>query len=129
MLFLGRGRVSQEQSAEDLLKKRFCELDITIDAFSSLVYVGTRTTRPPTDFTGLLDAVKTQLRNTSVRSPRVPGVMFKAVRVRLDLKVLIHRIGYEIGFLPNFKSQCFSKDSHLKEIICSYILKENISFS
>lgn len=63
------------------LRKRFQELDLTIDAFSALQYVGTKTSQPPTNFRTLLLAVKSQLRNISVRSPRKPGVIYNALKV------------------------------------------------
>ena len=70
-----------DEAAELQLQRRCRELDITLDAFSALQYVGTRTKTPPTDFKNLLITVKTQLRNINVRSPRRPAVVFSALKV------------------------------------------------
>ena len=69
-----------DEAAELQLQRRCRELDISLDAFSALQYVGTRT-RTPTDFKNLLVTVKTQLRNINVRSPRRPAVVFSALKV------------------------------------------------
>ena len=70
-----------DEAAELQLQRRCRELDISLDAFSALQYVGTRTRTPPTDFKNLLVTVKTQLRNINVRSPRRPAVVFSALKV------------------------------------------------
>jgi len=70
-------------SPEGFLRQRFQELGLSIDAFSSLEYVGTQTTAPPTDFSVLLNAVTKQLMNTNVRSKRKPTVVFSALQVRI----------------------------------------------
>ena len=77
ILHLGVG----DETAEVQLQRRCRELDISLDAFSALQYVGTRTKTPPTDFTSLLIGIKTQLRNINVRSPRRPAVVFNALKV------------------------------------------------
>ena len=70
-----------DEAPELQLQRRCRELDISLDAFSALQYVGTRTRTPPTDFKNLLVTVKTQLRNINVRSPRRPAVVFSALKV------------------------------------------------
>ena len=70
-----------DEAAELQLQRRCRELDISLDAFSALQYIGTRTRTPPTDFKNLLVRVKTQLRNINVRSPRRPAVVFSALKV------------------------------------------------
>ena len=66
-------------------RKRCREIDVSLDAFSALQYVGTRTRTPPTDFKNLLVTVKAQLRNINVRSPRRPTVVYNALKVEINL--------------------------------------------
>ncbi|CAH1791150.1 unnamed protein product [Owenia fusiformis] len=77
----GNGKRKSGRTPEDLLKDRFHKLEMSIDAFSGITYVGTRTVKPPTKFEGLLKTVKSLLHNNSVRSPRSPAVIFKALTV------------------------------------------------
>lgn len=65
--------------ADTLLKKRFHDLNLVTTAFSSVQYVGTQTIAPPTDYSGLLEAVRQQVKNTHTRSPRQPGIVFQAL--------------------------------------------------
>lgn len=67
--------------ADTLLQKRFHDLGLGTQAFSSVQYVGTQTITPPTDYSRLLEAVKQQVKNTHTRSPRQPGIVFHALEV------------------------------------------------
>lgn len=67
--------------ADTLLQKRFHELCLGTEAFSSVQYVGTQTITPPTDHSRLLEAVRQQVKNTHTRSPRQPGIVFHALEV------------------------------------------------
>lgn len=67
--------------ADTLLQKRFHDLSLGTEAFSSVQYVGTQTITPPTDYTRLLEAVGQQVKNTHTRSPRQPGIVFQALEV------------------------------------------------
>lgn len=67
--------------ADTLLQKRFHDLSLGTEAFSSVQYVGTQTITPPTDYTRLLEAVRQQVKNTHTRSPRQPGIVFQALEV------------------------------------------------
>lgn len=67
--------------ADTLLQKRFHDLSLGTDAFSSVQYVGTQTIAPPTDYTRLLEAVRQQVANTHTRSPRQPAIVFQALEV------------------------------------------------
>lgn len=67
--------------ADTLLQKRFHDLGLGTEAFSSVQYVGTQTITPPTDYSGLLEAIKQQVKNTHTRSPRQPGIVFHALEV------------------------------------------------
>ena len=69
-------------SAEELLQKRFSDLDLVPEAFSSIEYVGTRTQVPPTDFSSLRRCLSDLLLNNSVRTPRPLEVIFLALKVR-----------------------------------------------
>lgn len=68
-------------NADILLQKRFHDLGLGTEAFSSVQYVGTQTITPPTDYTRLLEAVRQQVKNTHTRSPRQPGIVFQALEV------------------------------------------------
>ncbi|XP_038621710.1 zinc finger FYVE domain-containing protein 1 isoform X1 [Tachyglossus aculeatus] len=70
--------------AEKLIQERFRQLSRFPEAFSSIHYKGTRTYNPPTDFSGLRRAVEQQLDNTTTRSPRPPGVVYKALKALSD---------------------------------------------
>ncbi|KAM7399680.1 hypothetical protein PAMP_018928 [Pampus punctatissimus] len=65
--------------ADTELQQRFHELGLRTEAFSSLQYVGTQTIIPPTDYNGLVEAVKHEVRNTHTRSPRQLGIVFHAL--------------------------------------------------
>ncbi|XP_075155045.1 zinc finger FYVE domain-containing protein 1-like isoform X2 [Haematobia irritans] len=72
---------SVEESAGDKLRDNFSRLNYDIDAFSSLRYVGIQTaTNGTTDYNKLIAALRVDLDNTTVRSPRQPSVIYKAMR-------------------------------------------------
>ncbi|XP_060274233.1 zinc finger FYVE domain-containing protein 1 isoform X3 [Ovis aries] len=71
---------------EKLIQDRFRKLGRFPEAFSSIHYKGTRTYNPPTDFSGLRRALEQQLENNTTRSPRHPGVIFKALKTDGFLK-------------------------------------------
>lgn len=70
-------------SAENSLRRRFRDLGLCIDSFSSLKYVGTQTVQKPTDFKCLLDVIESHLSDQSLRSSRPPGVVFQTLKVSL----------------------------------------------
>lgn len=73
-------------SAEDKLRESFSLLKLDINAFSSLRYVGIQTdNNRPTDYSKIICAIRMEIDNTSVRSPRSPEVVFKAMKA-LNLK-------------------------------------------
>ncbi|XP_065260475.1 zinc finger FYVE domain-containing protein 1 [Emys orbicularis] len=72
------------EAPEKLIQDRFRKLSRFPEAFSSIHYKGTRTYNPPTDFSGLRIAVESQLKNNTTRSPRQPGVIFKALKALSD---------------------------------------------
>ncbi|XP_059619752.1 zinc finger FYVE domain-containing protein 1-like isoform X2 [Phlebotomus argentipes] len=64
---------------EDVLRQTFGQLNMTLDAFSSLKYVGIQTATPPTNYTSLRNAVNLEVGNATVRSARQPSVVFQAL--------------------------------------------------
>lgn len=73
--------ISGERKAEDILRKRFHELERTIDAFSDIKYVGTRTRVLPTDFKQLTETIRQQLNNNSIRAQRRPEIVYQSLKV------------------------------------------------
>lgn len=70
-----------EESAEEKLRDCFNRFNYDIKAFSSLRYVGIQTSiTETTDYNKLIAALRMELENTTVRSPRQPSVIFKAIR-------------------------------------------------
>uniref|UniRef100_A0AAG5CYQ5 FYVE-type domain-containing protein n=1 Tax=Anopheles atroparvus TaxID=41427 RepID=A0AAG5CYQ5_ANOAO len=64
---------------EEIVRERFAKLKLDLSAFSSLRYVGVRTTKPPTNYEPLRVVWEKEIRNTAVRSPRLPRVVFEAL--------------------------------------------------
>lgn len=89
---------------EDILRERFAKNKFELTAFSSLRYVGVRTTKPPTYYEPLRLALEKELRNTTVRSPRQPRVVFEA------LLALNKKFNGELSAAPNnpFPEQYFT---------------------
>lgn len=73
---------AKAESAEDVLRSKFAQLHLDIEAFSSLRYVGVQTIVPPTNFKDLRNAVIAELENTTVRSSRNARIVFLALKVR-----------------------------------------------
>lgn len=72
-----------DKSPEDILRERFTENKIGLDAFSSLRYVGIQTVHPPTNYKILQNVLGLEIENTTVRSPRSLEIVYKAIKVRL----------------------------------------------
>ncbi|KAH8387037.1 hypothetical protein KR093_004220, partial [Drosophila rubida] len=71
-----------EESAEDKLRNSFARLNYETNAFSSLRYVGIQTdAKSSTNFQKITDALRLEIENTAVRSPRQPSVVFKAMKL------------------------------------------------
>ncbi|XP_048456447.1 zinc finger FYVE domain-containing protein 1-like [Rhincodon typus] len=90
---------------EKLLQERFRKLSRFPEAFCSIQYTGTRTYNPPTDFSGVLQTIEQQLNNNATRSPRPPGIIFKA------LKALSDRFNGEIAD-DQMAHSCFFPDEY-----------------
>lgn len=67
------------ESAEDSLRKEFSRLNMDTKAFNSLRYIGINNSEP-TNFSKLKEYVINEIENTSVRSPRQPALIFKAMQ-------------------------------------------------
>lgn len=59
-------------------------MNIDLEAFSSLRYIGIQTQQPPTDYSYIKNALHLEIENTAVRSPRQPDVIFKAIDVSIS---------------------------------------------
>ncbi|XP_011308118.1 zinc finger FYVE domain-containing protein 1-like [Fopius arisanus] len=92
------------ESAEDVIRNRFVQMRLEIEAFSSIKYVGIQTNTPPTDFNSLRHAVKSELDNTTVRSARKPHLVYGT------LKLLNEKFSGEIQSISNvlFPDQYFT---------------------
>jgi len=85
-----------DNSPEEILRSNFFNIGRNPAAFSSINYVGTRTTTQSTDFSILLNEVKKNLKNKTVRSARPVSVIFNA------LMFLNDKFGDDINdILPN----------------------------
>lgn len=91
-------------SPEDILRNRFSQMRLEIDAFSSIKYVGVQTHNPPTDYKPLYLAIKCELDNTTVRSARKIHLVYDT------LKILNDKFSGEIENITNvlFPDQYFT---------------------
>ncbi|XP_012278735.1 zinc finger FYVE domain-containing protein 1 isoform X2 [Orussus abietinus] len=72
------------ESAEDILRARFTQMRLEIEAFSSIKYVGVQTADPPTNYGPLRNAIKNELDNTTVRSARRPHLVYSTLKILND---------------------------------------------
>ncbi|XP_063977276.1 zinc finger FYVE domain-containing protein 1-like [Diachasmimorpha longicaudata] len=72
------------ESAEDIIRNRFIQMRLEIESFSSIKYVGIQTNSPPTDFSPLRHAVKSELDNTTVRSARKAHLVYGTLKLLND---------------------------------------------
>ncbi|KAI5625494.1 zinc finger FYVE domain-containing protein 1 isoform X1 [Silurus asotus] len=70
--------------ADIVLQKRFHDLGLGTEAFSSVQYVGTQTITPPTDFSQLREIIIKQVKSTASRAPRQPDIVFSALQALSD---------------------------------------------
>lgn len=93
-------------------------MEIGLDAFCSLRYVGIQTTHPPTNYKILQNVLNIEIENTTVRSPRSLEIVYKAIEVRSTNNPYEMK---DIQFLNSFISGVKSKilgENH-REIIQS----------
>jgi len=83
---LASGIDINKEGPEGELRKRFDEMKMKHEAFSSMRYIGTQSINKHTDFTELRNSILLEIRNTTVRSYRQPSVVFHAIEVILIIK-------------------------------------------
>ena len=71
----------ETKSADEILKERFADVGHNPQAFSSIKYVGTKTSSGNTNFQLLFQAVIELTSDTSVRSRRPIGVIYNVLNV------------------------------------------------
>uniref|UniRef100_A0A5K3FFU0 GBP domain-containing protein n=1 Tax=Mesocestoides corti TaxID=53468 RepID=A0A5K3FFU0_MESCO len=67
-----------ESKCSAFLNERFAAIHRNADAFSTIRYVGVRTTKKPTNFTPFITLVDDLMRDTTVRAPRLLSHIFRA---------------------------------------------------
>ncbi|KAK7505474.1 hypothetical protein BaRGS_00003219 [Batillaria attramentaria] len=70
----------QNRRADAVLRDLFAKHNYPVDAFNEVCYVGTKTVKPPTDFTAFRNFVLARLRDNSIRASRNPSVMFQSLK-------------------------------------------------
>lgn len=91
------------ENAEDILRTRFAQMKLEMEAFSSIKYVGIQTTNSTTDYELLQTAIKKELCNNTVRSARKPHLVYNT------LKILNEKFSGEIqNFSILFPDQYFT---------------------
>lgn len=76
---------SVSESPEDILRAWFNQLQLDIDAFSSLKYVGVQSKNSATSFIELKNAIQLELDNTTVRSARNPKFIYLTLKVSIAI--------------------------------------------
>lgn len=79
---------SVSESPEDILRSWFNQLQLDMDAFSSLKYVGVQSKDAATSFIELKNAIQLELDNTTVRSARNPKFIYLTLKVNTDDLIL-----------------------------------------
>ena len=85
-----------DKSADGQLRQRFEDAKKPVDAFCKICYVGIKTANPPTNFSSLRDCITEQLKDTSIRSPRKPEIVYESLKV---VYIVSLRIKYNICVL------------------------------
>ncbi|GAB1859712.1 Zinc finger FYVE domain-containing protein 1 [Camponotus japonicus] len=68
------------ESAEDILKAKFTQMNLEIDAFNSIKYVGLQMVNNTTNYEQLRSAIEAELKNTTVRSARKPQLVYNTLK-------------------------------------------------
>ncbi|XP_012220643.2 zinc finger FYVE domain-containing protein 1 [Linepithema humile] len=71
---------NESESAEDILRSKFAQMSLEIDAFSSIKYVGLQKMNNATDYKELRSAIAMELKNTTVRSARKPYLVYNMLK-------------------------------------------------
>jgi len=69
-----------DKSAEDILKMKFKQMSLEIDAFSSIKYVGLQTVKNAMNYEQLRMAIETELNDTTIRSARKPYLVYNILK-------------------------------------------------
>ncbi|XP_070579045.1 zinc finger FYVE domain-containing protein 1-like isoform X2 [Ptychodera flava] len=119
------GYNSKTKSAETLLKERFMSEGKDINAFSSLRYVGIKNEGGKTDFTSLKKVIRDGVMDSTVRSPRSPYIIYKALwelNTKFSDKIedIVPNVFPDEYFTCNSKclscqARCILTMNHLKE--------------
>lgn len=70
----------QNRRADAVLRDLFAKHNYPVDAFNEVCYVGTKTMKPPTDFSGFRNFLLARLHDNSIRAARNPSVMFQSLK-------------------------------------------------
>ncbi|XP_011877495.1 PREDICTED: zinc finger FYVE domain-containing protein 1-like [Vollenhovia emeryi] len=113
------------ESAEDILRARFAQMNLEIDAFSSIKYVGLQAVNDVTDYGELRSAIENELNNTTVRSARNLHLVYNTLkRLHDELSSENENLSYAVFPEQYFTcpAKCLSCDSgcnnsmgHLRE--------------
>ncbi|XP_020292298.1 zinc finger FYVE domain-containing protein 1-like isoform X2 [Pseudomyrmex gracilis] len=98
---------NDSETAEDILKAKFKMMNLTIDAFSSIKYVGLQTMNNATDYTQVRAAIKMELDNNLVRSARKPYLVYKALKSLHKLRDEMENLS--LGSFPQQYFTCLVK--------------------
>ncbi|KAL6257459.1 hypothetical protein P5V15_011030 [Pogonomyrmex californicus] len=71
---------NESESAEDILRTKFRQMNLDIDAFSSIKYVGLHRVTDPPNYEQLRSAIQNELNNTIIRSARKPHLVYKILK-------------------------------------------------
>lgn len=71
------------ETPEDVIRERFSEMKLNIDAFRSLKYVGIKTNHPPTDYNPLKSILKAEIEN-KLKPPRTLRSIYQLLVVLND---------------------------------------------
>ncbi|XP_054723229.1 zinc finger FYVE domain-containing protein 1-like isoform X2 [Uloborus diversus] len=127
---------SNSKEPELFLRERFQELNLKLDAFSSLQYLGTCSNSQTTDFAQLRKKVEKHVKNSSVRVARSPGIIFKLLKVlnekfcgKID-KTIPNTFPDQYftcsAYCKSCKSRCLNSMNHDKEGISHFSSKNCI---
>ncbi|XP_011645036.1 zinc finger FYVE domain-containing protein 1-like [Pogonomyrmex barbatus] len=71
---------NESESAEDILRTKFRQMNLDIDAFSSIKYVGLHRVTDPPNYKQLRSAIQDELNNSMIRSARKPHLVYKILK-------------------------------------------------
>lgn len=109
---------SVSESPEDILRAWFNQLQLDIDAFSSLKYIGVQSKdTAATSFTELKNAIQLELDNTTVRSARNPKFIYLTLKVSCKIRDLLQHVCAVFVLVVNLLSVLLSADDEMATLI------------